>query len=218
MVGYPNVGKSSVINTLRRKKVSKVAPIPGETKVWQYVTLFKSIFLIDCPGVVHDSTRNSESQAILKGVVRIESLRGMASDYIPALLDRVEKKHIIRTYGIQDWERPDDLLEKLARKSGKLLKLGEPDVSTVARMMLNDFQRGKLPWFMPPPHDGREDEEEAAVDEDVVGKDDNQEENNKDTESEVVKADVTVSHENLKNLKVTNLFDENNPVDSDNEE
>ena len=53
-IGYPNVGKSSVINTLKKKKVCNVAPIPGETKVWQYVTLMRRIYLIDCPGVVYD--------------------------------------------------------------------------------------------------------------------------------------------------------------------
>ena len=67
-VGYPNVGKSSVINTLRTKQVCKVAPIPGETKVWQYITLTKRIFLIDCPGVVYHST-DSETDIVLKGVV-----------------------------------------------------------------------------------------------------------------------------------------------------
>lgn len=46
-IGYPNVGKSSVINSLRSKKVCKTAPIPGETKVWQYITLFKRVYLID---------------------------------------------------------------------------------------------------------------------------------------------------------------------------
>jgi nuclear GTP-binding protein len=50
LIGYPNVGKSSIINTLMKKKVCKVAPIPGETKVWQFVTLMKRIYLIDCPG------------------------------------------------------------------------------------------------------------------------------------------------------------------------
>jgi len=45
-VGYPNVGKSSVINALKRKTVCKVAPIPGETKVWQYISLTKRIYLI----------------------------------------------------------------------------------------------------------------------------------------------------------------------------
>lgn len=56
IVGYPNVGKSSVINTLRGKKVVNVAPVPGETKVWQYVTLYRQIFLVDCPGVVHQGS------------------------------------------------------------------------------------------------------------------------------------------------------------------
>ncbi len=45
-----------------------VAPIPGETKVWQYVTLFRRIYLIDCPGVVY-STNDSEEDVVLKGVV-----------------------------------------------------------------------------------------------------------------------------------------------------
>lgn len=79
LVGYPNVGKSSVINTLRSKKVCKVAPVPGETKVWQYITLTKKIFLIDCPGVVYNGTTDSETDTVLKGVVRVENLvRGHA--------------------------------------------------------------------------------------------------------------------------------------------
>lgn len=212
LVGYPNVGKSSVINTLRGKKVSKVAPIPGETKVWQYVTLFRSIFLVDCPGVVHDSTRNSESEAILKGVVRIESLRGMAAEYIPALLERVEKKYIVNTYGIQDWERPDDFLEQLARKSGKLLKRGEPDVNTVGRMVLNDFQRGKLPWFVAPPDEKIVEGEEDDVDGDT-GEADETGEGTEDAES----AGVKIKHENISKLKVSELLDGEVPVDSDGE-
>ena len=72
-IGYPNVGKSSVINTLKKKKVCKVAPIPGETKVWQYITLMKQIYLVDCPGTVQPSG-NSEVEAVLKGVVRADSL------------------------------------------------------------------------------------------------------------------------------------------------
>ena len=55
-------------------QVCKVAPIPGETKVWQYITLMKRIFLIDCPGVVYHRTDDSDTQAVLKGVVRVENL------------------------------------------------------------------------------------------------------------------------------------------------
>ena len=71
-IGYPNVGKSSVINCLKSKKVANVAPIPGETKVWQYVALLKSIFLIDCPGVVPPSKSDSDADILFRGAVRGE--------------------------------------------------------------------------------------------------------------------------------------------------
>uniref|UniRef100_A0ABI8AKF7 Nucleolar GTP-binding protein 2 n=1 Tax=Felis catus TaxID=9685 RepID=A0ABI8AKF7_FELCA len=96
-IGYPNVGKSSVINTLRSKKVCSVAPIAGETKVWQYITLMRRIFLIDCPGVVYPS-EDSETDIVLKGVG------------------------------------------------------GEPDLQTVGKMVLNDWQRGRIPFFVKPPN------------------------------------------------------------------
>jgi nuclear GTP-binding protein len=72
-IGYPNVGKSSIINTLRSKKVCNVAPIAGETKVWQYITLMKRIYLIDCPGVVYP-VGDSDTDLVLKGVVRINCM------------------------------------------------------------------------------------------------------------------------------------------------
>ncbi|KAL0341107.1 UNVERIFIED_CONTAM: Nuclear/nucleolar GTPase 2 [Sesamum radiatum] len=115
-VGYPNVGKSSVINTLRTKNVCKVAPIPGETKVWQYITLTKRIFLIDCPGVVYQNG-DTETDIVLKGVG------------------------------------------------------GEPDLMTAAKVILHDWQRGKIPFFVPPPKQEAdvnepEEEKDKGVDDD----------------------------------------------------
>ncbi len=51
-----------------------MAPVPGETKVWQYITLMKRIFLIDCPGVVYNKTADTASDIVLKGVTRVEGL------------------------------------------------------------------------------------------------------------------------------------------------
>ena len=51
-----------------------MAPVPGETKVWQYITLMKRIFLIDCPGVVYQKNEDDETDIVLKGVVRVENL------------------------------------------------------------------------------------------------------------------------------------------------
>lgn len=52
LIGYPNVGKSSVINSLKRSKACGVSPIPGYTKNIQEVKLDRQVKLIDCPGVI----------------------------------------------------------------------------------------------------------------------------------------------------------------------
>ncbi|KAK0098952.1 hypothetical protein PV326_012891 [Microctonus aethiopoides] len=153
-IGYPNTGKSSIINTLRSKKVCKVAPIAGETKVWQYITLMKRIFLIDCPGVVYPSAE-TDTEKVLKGVVRVELVQ-YPEDYIVSVLQRVKPEYIRKTYKIDEWTDHIDFLEKLAQRTGKLLKKGEPDIGIVARMVLNDWQRGKLPFFVVPTGYGNE--------------------------------------------------------------
>ncbi|KAJ2971633.1 hypothetical protein NQ176_g7595 [Zarea fungicola] len=150
LIGGPNTGKSSIINTLLKKKVCTVAPIPGETKVWQYVTLMKRIYLIDCPGVVPPTTSDTPTDLVLRGVVRVEKVDN-PEQYIPALLKKVKRRHMEKTYDLTNWTNAVELLELLARKGGRLLKGGEPDLDGVAKMMLNDFMRGNIPWFTPPP-------------------------------------------------------------------
>ncbi|CAI5760588.1 unnamed protein product [Candida verbasci] len=162
-IGYPNTGKSSIINTLRKKKVCQVAPIPGETKVWQYITLMKRIFLIDCPGIVPPSSKDSESDILFRGVVRVEHVSN-PEQYIPDMLRKCERKHLERTYEIKGWSKFEEdeslmeqasteFLELIARKQGRLLKGGEPDEIGVSKQLLNDFNRGKIPWFVQPPAD-----------------------------------------------------------------
>ncbi|CCD21386.1 GTP-binding protein, putative [Trypanosoma vivax Y486] len=154
IIGYPNVGKSSLINTLRRKTVCKVAPIPGETKVWQYVALTRNIFLIDCPGVIYDRESNNDVQAVLKGVVRVERLGNAdKTDVVSTVLEIVKKKDIVVSYGVSEWNDVNDFLKRLAKLRGKLLTGGEPDTETVARMVLYDWQRGRIPWFNAPSFD-----------------------------------------------------------------
>ncbi|KAI6133678.1 NGP1NT-domain-containing protein, partial [Pisolithus croceorrhizus] len=157
-VGYPNVGKSSVINTLKSGKVCRVAPIPGETKVWQYINLTKRIYLIDCPGIVPTSAHDSQTSTVLKGVVRVEALQ-TPSEHIPALMERVKPLYLSRTYGVplpnpdhpsQGWDA-EDFMNALARMKGRLLKGGEPDVDGVAKIMLSDWVRGRIPFFVSPP-------------------------------------------------------------------
>ncbi|KAG5638022.1 GTPase required for pre-60S ribosomal subunit nuclear export and maturation [Sphagnurus paluster] len=162
-IGYPNVGKSSVINTLKSNKVCTVAPVPGETKVWQYITLTRRIYLIDCPGIVPASAHDSHTSTVLKGVVRVEALP-TPSEHIPALMERVKPIYLARTYGVtlpnpddtsKNWE-PEVFLDELARMKGRLLKGGEPDLESVAKIILSDWVRGRIPFFVPPPERSEE--------------------------------------------------------------
>ncbi|KAG0199487.1 GTPase required for pre-60S ribosomal subunit nuclear export and maturation [Mortierella sp. GBA30] len=165
-VGYPNTGKSSIINTLRGKKVCNVAPIPGETKVWQYITLMKRIYLIDCPGVVHPSTTDTETDIVLKGVVRVENIK-QPDDYIPELLSRVRPEYIQRTYELDHWEDSVDFLTQLAKRTGKLIKGGEADLGSVAKMVLNDWLRGKIPYYTAPPEGDKPSSDETVFEEEA---------------------------------------------------
>lgn len=166
VIGYPNVGKSSVINTLISKKSCKVAPIPGETKIWQYITLFKNIYLIDCPGVVVDTAGDTEEDSVLKGVVRAERLEN-PEDFVTAILEKVKREHIAAHYGLakdgdDTWTDHLNLLERIAKKAGRLLKGGEPCLRSAAIYIIIDFQRGRLPHFVSPP-ELKEDEQEARA-------------------------------------------------------
>jgi len=143
-----------------KKACCRVAPIPGETKTWQYITLTKRIYLIDCPGIVHDE-HQTDTEKVLKSVVRAEKVPD-PSQYIGAILERVERKNIQDVYGIGEWEDADAFLKQLCAKTGKLLRGGEPDFNNVSKQIIVDWQRGNLPYFTKPP---RSEEEEKLEDE-----------------------------------------------------
>lgn len=167
MIGYPNVGKSSVINTLKRKKVCKAAPVPGETRIWQYIALTRKIYLLDCPGIVPPSASDfsADCAKVLKGVVRAERLQS-PSDYIGEVLSRVKKPYLLQRYKLPaetEWKDSEEFLTILGKKMGKLLKGGDADIDTAARIVLYDWQRGRIPFFTPPPEEEGEGDATAAA-------------------------------------------------------
>ena len=147
-IGYPNVGKSSVINTLKKQACCKSAPIPGETRVWQYVTLTKRIYLIDCPGVVYDYG-DSDTDKVLKAVIRCEKIQNPI-DYIDGIL-KIAKKEVLQTlYNVQNWNDHEEFVAQCCVNYGKLLKGGDPDLKSMSKIILMDWQRGKIPYFKMP--------------------------------------------------------------------
>ena len=86
---------------------------------------------------------------MLKGVVRISNLED-AQEPIADVVMRVKAEYLRRAYKVPSWTDPDDF-GQIARMSGKLLKGGEEDVNAVAKTILHDWQRGRIPWFTAPP-------------------------------------------------------------------
>lgn len=142
-VGYPNTGKSSIINGLRNKEVCKTAPVPGETRCWQYIALMKDLYLIDSPGVV--PVRDYE-QAVLRGAIRIENVEG-PEEYLEKVIEKTGKDAIEKTYGIE-FCGVEGLIEAVGKRYGKMKKGGEINVDIVAKMILHDFVRGKIPYYV----------------------------------------------------------------------
>jgi len=74
LIGLPNVGKSSLINSLKRSHVVNGGSTPGLTRSMQVVQLDKNVKLLDCPGVVMLKSQENDASIALKNCKRIEKL------------------------------------------------------------------------------------------------------------------------------------------------
>ncbi|XP_059926103.1 guanine nucleotide-binding protein-like 3-like protein [Gadus macrocephalus] len=149
VVGFPNVGKSSLINSLKRSRSCSVGATPGMTKCLQEIHLDKHIKLLDCPGIVM-ATSTSDAAMILRNCVKIELL----VDPLPpveAILRRCNKPQIMEFYGVPDFRTPLEFLALLAKRQGKLKKGGLPDCDKAAKSVLIDWTGGRISYFTHPP-------------------------------------------------------------------
>ncbi len=149
IIGYPNVGKSSIINALKRTRSVGVSPRPGFTTSMQEVVLDRNVRLLDSPGVVFD-----DRSAMLGNCVDAESIE----DPIPAvaaLLQRCNHESLLMTYSIPAFPPGDVMmfLAMVARSFGRVLKGGIPDKVAAARAVLKDWNHGKIPFYTVPPKD-----------------------------------------------------------------
>ena len=155
----------------------------------------KRIYLIDCPGVVPPSNNDSPEDILLRGVVRVENVEN-PEQYIAAVLNKTKPQHIQRTYDVGNFETATDFLEILARKGGRLLKGGEADVDGAAKMVLNDFVRGKIPWFTPPPvQEGQEGQQGVEGRKGMLGEMGKVKMNVQDDDAVIESADVEMDEE-----------------------
>ena len=99
-VGYPNVGKSSVINVLLAEKKVSVASLPGKTKHFQTHNLGQDLQLCDCPGLVFPSFANTKAEMMICGVLPIDTMREFVGP-ITLILERISKEYLQSKYKIE---------------------------------------------------------------------------------------------------------------------
>lgn len=143
------MGKSSLINSLKRARACNVGATPGVTKCLQEVHLDKHIKLLDCPGIVM-ATSTSDAAMILRNCVKIEQLLDPVPP-VEAILRRCNRAQILEHYGVSDFHTALEFLSLLARRQGKLRKGGLPDTDKAAKSVLMDWTGGRISYFTHPP-------------------------------------------------------------------
>ena len=148
VVGYPNVGKSTIINILKGSHSAPTGALPGVTRHLQVLRRGR-IRIIDTPGVF---PIEDELSLIYKGSIRVENLDdpiNSCSELLKKILE-IDKDAIKRAYGIKSIE-PLEIIELFAEKRKRYKKGGELDLETAARMIIKDWLDGKITiWRRPP--------------------------------------------------------------------
>ena len=152
VVGIPNVGKSTFINKVAKRKSAKAQDRPGVTRGKQWVNVDAGLDLLDTPGILWPKFEDQEvgkklafTGAIKDDVMDVEALACalmeiLAERYPQALTDRYRISLVPDSQG---WE----LLEEAGRKRGFLISGGEVDTERMAKILLDEFRSGKLGRF-----------------------------------------------------------------------
>ena len=148
IVGIPNVGKSTLINSIVKRKSAKTGNMPGVTKGKQWIRLTGNIDLLDTPGILWPKFDDDKLALNLAftGAIRDEVLvlEEISLKFVEKMIELNKDDAIIEKYGIERGEKPLDILDNIAYKKGFLLNNKEIDYLRVAHLLLNDFRSGKL--------------------------------------------------------------------------
>ena len=147
VVGIPNVGKSTFINSFAGRAAAKTGNKPGVTKGAQWIRLNKQVELLDTPGILWPKF---EDQAVGVKLAMLGSLNDeiLNIEELAVELIKLLGKHfpevIGERYQIEKQDEPLRVLEEIARVRACLLKGNELDISKAANILIDDFRSGKL--------------------------------------------------------------------------
>ncbi|GAA5966448.1 hypothetical protein JCM3765_007576 [Sporobolomyces pararoseus] len=163
LVGYPNVGKSSTINSLIGEKKVSVSSTPGKTKHLQTLRLSPEVLLCDCPGLVFPQFAATKADLVVDGVLPIDQLREFTAP-VELVTRRIPQEVLEGMYGLKINTLPiseggtgiptaREFLNTYSLGRGFFTggHAGNTDISRAARVILKDYVNGKLLYVQPPP-------------------------------------------------------------------
>jgi ribosome biogenesis GTPase A len=165
VVGIPNVGKSTLINTLMDRKVTKVGDEPAVTKGQQLVTMKDGMTLSDNPGILWPSIDPASTMRLALGgalpdtVIDYESVALFAAEFLLSRYPGALQAHFKLDAGLLS---PPQVLEAIGRRRGCLRSGGVVEVHKAADILVHEFRAGRLGRIsLENPRDER-DERDAA--------------------------------------------------------
>lgn len=150
IVGIPNVGKSTFINSFAKKACTKTGNKPGVTKGKQWIRLNKTTELLDTPGILWPKFEDQTVGLRLAYIGSIKDELFNAYELSRLLIEYLETEYtgrIAAFYEVENSSEPDRLLEKIAERR-KYVKTGaEYDLDKAAKCLIDDFRAGKIGTF-----------------------------------------------------------------------
>ena len=148
IAGVPNVGKSTLLNSLIGRKVANTGNEPAVTRTLQRIKLEQGWYLVDTPGLLWPKLENQDNARTLAclGTIRNTAIDIEEIGWFLAETLRREYPNVLKIrYDINEIpESMEILYESVAQKTGSLLKKGQPDYRKVSQVLLNDFRSGRL--------------------------------------------------------------------------
>ena len=150
VVGMPNVGKSTFINSYVKKKVNKVENTPGVTKSLQWAKISDKVLLLDTPGVTVKKFENNDVGLNLALVGSINDDILEKQDLAYEFLNKVYKKYsdlFIKRYKLEKANKDStaiEVMDEIAEKNAAYKKGGGINYDKVANLIINDFRKGLI--------------------------------------------------------------------------
>ncbi|KAF4093607.1 hypothetical protein AMELA_G00004050 [Ameiurus melas] len=145
VVGFPNVGKSSIINTLKGIRACNAGVQPGLTKCMQEVHISKKVKMIDSPPIVTAPSNSGEKLALRS--LQVDSKEQSPLDAVKTVLKQCNQQHIMLHYNVPDYRNSLEFLNFFAQKRGLLQKGALPNTEQAATVFLNDWTGAKLSFY-----------------------------------------------------------------------